>query len=95
MGLEVRLGVDLGVELEVELGVGLGVQHLLGFHSFCFLGLFALFQVFLSSSSRFLVSFLLYLLLLSYLEVPWQILYISIPSLGSLGENILVLHFQE
>ena len=69
MELEIGLGVDLGVELEVELGVGLGVQHFLGFHSFCFLGLFALVQVFLSGSSRFLVSFLLYLLLLSFLEV--------------------------
>ena len=70
MELEVGLGVDLGVELEVELGVGLGVQHFLGFHSFCFFGLFVLVQVFLSGSSRFLVSFLFYLLLLSCLEVP-------------------------
>ena len=70
MELEVGLGVDLRVELEMELEVGLGVQHFLGFYSFCFLGLFALVQVFLSSSSRFLVSFLLYLLLLSCLEVP-------------------------
>ena len=70
MELEVGLGVDLEVELEVKLGVGLGVQHFLGFHSFCFLGLFALVQVFLSGSSCFLVSFLLYLLLLSCLEVP-------------------------
>ena len=62
---EVDLGVGLGVELEVELGV----VHFLGFHSFCFLGLFALVQVFLSGSSHFLVSFLLYLLLLSCLEV--------------------------
>ena len=64
------LGVDPGVELEVELGVGLGVQCFLGFHSFCFLGLFALVQMFLSGSSRFLVSFPLYLFLLSCLEVP-------------------------
>ena len=63
--LEVDLGVGLGVDLEVELGV----VRFLGFHSFCFLGLFALVQVFLSGSSRFLVSFLLYLLLLSCLEV--------------------------
>ena len=70
MGLEVGLGVDLGVELEVELGVGLGVQRFLGFHSFCFLGLFTLVQVFLSGSNHFLVPFLFYLLLLSCLEVP-------------------------
>ena len=95
MELEVGLGVDLRVELEVELGVGLGVQHFLGFHSFCFLSLFALVQVFLSGLSHFLVSFLLYLLLLSCLEVLWQIFHISVPSLGSLSENILVLHFQE
>ena len=63
------LGVNLRVELEVELGMGLGVQYFLDFHSFCFLGLFTLVQVFLSGSSRFLVSFLLYLLLLSCLEV--------------------------
>ena len=69
MELEVGLGVDLGVELEVELGVGLGVQHFLGFRSFCFFGLFTLVQVFLSGSSHFLVFFLLYLLLLSYLKV--------------------------
>ena len=69
MGLGVELGVGLRVELEVELGVGLGVQCFLGFYSFCFLSLFALVQVFLSGSSHFLVSFLLYLLLLSCLEV--------------------------
>ena len=69
MELEVGLGVDLGVDLEIELGVGLGVQCFLGFHSFCFLSLFALVQVFLSGSSHFLVSFLFYLLLLFYLEV--------------------------
>ena len=65
-----KLGVGPGVELEVELGVGLGVQHFLDFRSYCFLGWFISVQVFLFSLSYFLVSFLLYLLLLSYLEVP-------------------------
>ena len=60
-----ELRVDPGVELEVELEM----QHFLGFHLFCFLGLFTLVQVFLSGSNRFLVSFLLYLLLLSCLGV--------------------------
>ena len=64
-----ELEIGLGVVPEGELGVRLGVQHFLGFHSFCFFGLFALVQVFLSGSSCFLVSFLLYLLLLSCLEV--------------------------
>ena len=87
--------MGLGVALKVELRVGLGVQHFLGFHSFYFLSLFTLVQVFLSGLSRFLVSFLLYLLLLSCLEVPSQILRIFFPSLGSLDESILILHFQE
>ena len=66
MGLEVDLGVGLGVEL----GVGLEVQRFLDFRSYCFLGWFISVQVFLFGSSRFWVSFLLYLLLLSCLEVP-------------------------
>ena len=65
MELEVSLGVDLGVEL----GVGLKVRHFLDFCSYCFLGWFVSVQVFLFGLSRFWVSFLLYLLLLSCLEV--------------------------
>ena len=60
-----ELRVDLRVELEVELGV----QYFLSFHLFCFFGSLALVQVFLSGLSHLLVFFLLYLFLLSYLEV--------------------------
>ena len=70
MGLEVDLGVGLGVDLGVELGVGLEVQRFLDFRSYCFLGWFVSVRVFLFGLSRFWVSFLLYLLLLSCLEVP-------------------------